>query len=289
MTNNLRYLLPRNQWGDAVFAWLRYRSRQGRFPERRDPKLFNDHLYRMKVDGMLLDPLRQFVSDKEYVKLYIAGVVGKKYTLEAYQLIRTETEVDQLVLNKLPCVVKPTHASGPVRFYTESDALPDRELFRKWLKLDYYKRKREQNYRYLLPKIIVEEFFSRDGRTPPPDYKFHCFFGVPKLIQVDSNRFTRHTRNLYDTLWNLLPVSFGYPESSDKDIRPSELEEMLDVAARLSQPFSYIRIDMYAIDGEVRVGELTNCPGSAGERVRPSSAELALGRLFEPGHVLGEM
>ena len=279
----LRYVLPKNRWGDAVYARVVYRLRQGYFPKTKNPQTFNEHLVKMKVDGSLLDPPRQFVSDKEYVKTYIRWVVGEKYALITYQILKTMDEVERFVPDRLPCVVKPTHLSGHVRIHTESDSLPDKEAMKKWLTHTHYKLTRESNYRHLTPKIIVEEFFSKDGRYPPPDYKIFCFHGVPKLIQVDSNRFTDHTRNLYDVSWNRLPVRLLYPPSPDGDARPPELEEMLGVASRLSRPFSFIRVDMYAIGGQIRVGELTNCPGSAGEKISPPSAAIALGKLFEPG------
>ena len=40
--------------------------------------LFNDRLLKIKLDGSLLDPLRQFITDKEYVKYYVSAVVGGK-------------------------------------------------------------------------------------------------------------------------------------------------------------------------------------------------------------------
>ena len=277
----LRIILPCNAWGDFVVAWVSYILRLGRFPQRCDPKRMNDHLFRMKVDGSLLDPLRQFVTDKEYVKHYIAAIVGRQHVLETFEVLRSAAEVDQFLLDRFPCVVKPTHLSGPILFCPDSHKPLDRGLLKGWLKLNRYKMVREANYQYLEPKIIIEEFFSEDGQTPPEDYKVFCFNGVPKLIQVDAGRFVQHTRNLYDTSWNRLPVSLLYPLRVEDDPKPTQLNLMLDIAARLSEPFSFIRVDMYTNGTEVRVGELTNCPGGAHDRVQPAAAEFVLGRLFE--------
>ena len=38
------------------------------------------------------------------------------------------------------------------------------------------------------------------------DYKFFCFDGVPRLVQIDFDRYTNHKRNVYDTEWNLLDL-----------------------------------------------------------------------------------
>ena len=251
-----------------------------------NPESFSDHLYRLKVDGTLRDPLRIFITDKEYAKYYIASVVGSQHVIETYGIVRTRSEVDRLRLDRLPCIVKPTHLSGHVAVHVESNQPVDRERLKQWLDLDYYKSSREQNYKGLRPKVIVEEFFSEDGRTVPDDYKIFCFQGVPGLIQVDSNRFSGHTRSLYDTGWRRLPMTLRYPGTPFTHSKPAELERMLDLASRLSKPLSFVRVDMYVAGGRIKVGELTNCPGSAVEKIEPASGEITLGRLFtrKAGH-----
>ena len=277
----LRHIIPRNNWGDSVYALWTFRHRQGRFPALRSPCRWSDYLFNMKIDGTFLNPLRQYISDKEYVKYYIGSVVGWQHTIETYEVLHHPSEVDSLQLARFPCVLKPTHLSGPVIFVTDPRQALDRETLKSWFTLDYYRGSREQNYKYLRPKVIVEEFFSEDGYTVPSDYKIFCFSGVPKIIQVDSDRHTRHSRNFYDTHWNRLRFTFQYPEKLEDDVMPAQLGKMLDIAMRLSRPFSFIRVDMYTNGSEIRVGELTNCPGSAGEKVIPPTAEFELGKLFE--------
>ena len=138
---------------------------------------------------------------------------------------------------------------------------------------------RSQEYKYLKPKIIVEEFFSKDGRTAPNDYKVYCFNGVPRFIQVDSDLFVDHSRNLYDTSWRRLPYTLRHPARPQDDSRPPQLERMLDVASKLSRAFSFIEVDLYTDGTRVKVGELTNCPGGSNARIRPSSGEYALGPI----------
>ena len=283
----LRRLLPYNHWGDFAYALWLYRVGQGRFPSLDStPSRYSDRLFRMKVDGTLLNPLRQFITDKEYVKYYIGSVVGWQHTTETYRVLHGPDEVDGLELERLPCVLKPTHSSGPAMFITDPMQTLDRELMKSWFEINYYKGIREQNYKHLRPKVIVEEFFSKDGYTVPSDYKVFCFDGVPKFVQVDSDRHIFHTRNLYDTHWNRLPFTLHYPEKSEDIPRPTQLDKMLKIAARLSHPFSFIRVDMYANCSEVKVGELTNCPGSANEKVTLATGEFTLGRLFEQGEYL---
>lgn len=273
--------LPSARWCDCVVGILEFVNRHRRLPRLRNPELFNDQLLKLKLDGSLLDPLRQFVTDKEYVKYYVAGVVGKAYTLETFDVLRSDDDISRFSVRHVPCVIKPTHMSGPVIVCTERDATFDRGVLREWLRSDYYRKSREVNYKFLKPKIIVEEFFSDDRRTVPQDYKIFCFCGEPKLIEVDSDRFVDHTRNFYDPSWNRVELTVKYPAGRTPDPRPAQLEKMLEVARRLSRPFQSIRVDMYANDFMVKVGELTNCHGGGGELIRPEGAERWLGAMFD--------
>ncbi|MDE0334993.1 MAG: ATP-grasp fold amidoligase family protein [Defluviicoccus sp.] len=277
----LRTLLPETLWGDRVYGHYNFRRRLGRSPES-PPVRFNDHLFAFKTSGIGYDPLVQFVTDKEYAKLYIAAVLGEEYIIKTYRILRNKDELKNYTPDRFPCVLKPTHSSGQTVICTDSATDLDREELSKWFDINYYKISREQNYRFLIPKIIVEEFFSDDGQTVPSDYKVFCIHGVPKFIQVDSDRFSGHTRNLYDTSWTRIPATLLYPGRDKNDRRPALLDKMLSAAQRLSAAFAFVRVDMYATAREMRVGELTFVPGSAGERLDPPEAELTLGAYFTP-------
>ena len=273
--------LPAGRVTDRIVGILEFVARQGRLPILREPVLFNDRLLKLRIDGSLLDPLRQLVTDKEYVKYYIAGVVGKQYTLETFEVLRDDEDVDSFVVKRRPCVIKPTHMSGPVLLCVDSHTGVELNLLRKWLRSNYYRSSREANYRFLEPKIIVEEFFPGARQTVPHDYKIFCFHGQPKLIEVDAGRFVNHTRNFYDTAWNRLDITVRYPGGERTDPKPRLLATMLEVAHKLSAPFPSIRVDMYANDNTLKVGELTHCHGGGGELIRPREAEEWLGRLFD--------
>ena len=277
-----RRLLPRTSWADRLVARLEFLLCHKRLPER-NAKRWSDRLFALRTSGALYDPLRQFVTDKEYAKLYIAATVGSRYNVRTFQVLRTKEEVDALELDRFPCVFKPTGASAMARICTGPADLPPRDTLRQWLDVDFYAKSREQNYRYLRQKIIVEEFLSENGRTPATEYKVHCFHGRPAVFQVESGRCADHTRNFYDPDWNELPISHGpFPRDARGLPKPPRLDEMLDLAARLSAPFDFIRVDLYATKTDLRVGELTNCPNRANQTVAPPEAQYRLGRLFEP-------
>ena len=275
----MRRYLPKNLWGDRVYGRYDFRRRLGRDPEY-PPVKFNDHLFAWKTSGACYDPLIQFVTDKEYAKLYIAATVGEKYVIETYRILRGKNELQELSLDRFPCILKPTHSSGQILVCPDASALLDREGMEKWFDIDYYGSKREPNYCHLTPKIIVEEFFSEDGRTIPNDYKIFCILGVPKFIQVDGDRHSGHTRNLYNLSWSRIPATYVYPNREQDDPRPALLDEMIDAARKLSAAFPFVRVDFYATETKIRVGELTFFPEGASGKLEPEEAEYTLGAYF---------
>lgn len=71
------------------------------------------------------------------------------------------------------------------------------------MKINYYSINREWVYKDIKPKIICERYLSDTEPGGIKDYKFFCFNGVPKYIQIDSDRFIDYKRNMYDSNWNM--------------------------------------------------------------------------------------
>ena len=42
------------------------------------------------------------------------------------------------------------------------------------------------------------------------DYKFFCYKGNARAIQVDFNRATDHSRSIYDIKWNKINISIDF-------------------------------------------------------------------------------
>jgi hypothetical protein len=97
-----------------------------------------------------------------------------------------------------------------------------------------------------------------------------------RYFQVDRGRTGRHTRNLYDADWQLLPVRGPLPRHA-ADAPPPDLPGLIALAERLAEPFEFLRVDCYVLDGHVLVGELTSSPGAGFGRFFPASFADALG------------
>lgn len=139
----LRKVLPKNLWGDRLYCRYRFYKKLGRLPQARATR-FNDRLFALKTSGVLYNPLIQFVTDKEHAKYYISSVVGSEFVVDTYDILRNRKELEDYVLRKFPCVLKPTHSSGQVVLCTHPQDLLDRESLAEWFGINRYEVSREQ-------------------------------------------------------------------------------------------------------------------------------------------------
>ena len=56
---------------------------------------------------------------------------------------------------------------------------------------------------------------------------------------------------------------------------------MVEIARRLASPFSYVRVDLYNVDGRVYFGELTFANGGGASAFSAYSYDLWLGKLWQ--------
>ena len=125
---------------------------------------------------------------------------------------------------------------------------------------------------------MCEQLLSDSRNNIPMDYKFLMCVGQPLMIQVDVDRFSNHTRQLYTTDWELLDVGFKFPRNPLAIDRPSTLDSALEIAAVLSRDFRICRVDLYLLpDKVIKAGEITFFPEGGGGSFDPLSADFALG------------
>src|SRR5262245_35465416 len=276
----MRRILPRNRWGDALYSVGLYWRKHRRMPRLWRPTTFNEKLLALKLSGESLDPLRQFVSDKEFLKDFVRARLSDAYNVKT---IAVFDSIDQLRNFDWPsdCVVKPTHLSGEL--VIRRNGKPDISLAQMdgWLRTNYYDIDRERNYRNLKSKIIVEDLLLDTTENIPNDYKIFCFSGKPKFIQMDIDRFGRHQRSSYSLNWNKLPFTSLYPQAQESFPRPSRLSDMIEVASRLARGLKFVRIDLYAVGNDIKVGEMTSWPGNGVSPFIPEDADAVVGRLFD--------
>lgn len=280
ITRAVQCVLPKNGIGDLLYSVALYWKKNRRIPRLWRPTTFNEKLLILKLSQHGLDPLRQFISDKEFVKEFVRGRASDEYNVDT---IAVFDSLDQLKRFDWPsdCVVKPTHLSREVVIRRNGTPEIDLALLGRWLRTNYYEIDREKNYRFLKPKIIVEKLLLDVAGNIPNDYKLFCFSGKPKFIQVDIDRFGQHLRACYSPNWRRLPFSTLYPQSLESIPQPARLHDMIDIASRLARGLQFVRVDLYAFGNEIKVGEMTNWPGNGVSAFIPEEADALIGRLFD--------
>jgi len=269
----LNRYLPKNALGDYLYSAALFYKCHGRLPAKH--KGFNDRLFHVKTGRAILDPLRSFISDKEFVKVYVTGILGEGFTVPTLKLLKTFEEAQAYTFPDR-CCIKPTHMSGEVFLRTDGEPI-DWQRISGWFQASYYLQSREANYKYLKPKVIVEPLIF--GTTDLNEYKIFCNHGVPRLIQVDEHRFVGHRRTYYDLNWTEQSFRFGQPPRGGGVPKPRNFAGMLKAAAALSQNFDFIRVDLYSDGDSILVGELTNCPCSCTSRFQPLEAEEVMAEM----------
>ena len=208
-------VVPENRAGDRFIALMGFLWAHRRLPG--DGLAFNDVLYRLKTSDEITDPLRVFVSDKEFLKVYVKAIIGEQFNVPTIAILRTLSDAKGYVFPS-DCCIKPTHLSGQVILRRGSEAI-DFDKISGWFRSSQYRATREANYRTLRPKVIVEPLvFDSDNVS---DYKIFCYGGKrPGLIQVDLDRHTAHTRKYFDADWNEQGFSLIYPLSGRRVEKP---------------------------------------------------------------------
>lgn len=270
---------------DMTYIKLYYRLRVGRKLNVRNPETLNEKLQWLKFNYRF--PLQSIVSDKLLVRDYVKEKIGEKYLIP---LLGSWKEYSDIDFSALPnqFVLKCNHDSGGLVVCTDKEKLNHEEAKRKIeksLKSNFFYIGREYQYRNIKPMIICEKFISDNGKVPM-DYKVYCFNGKPDVILVCRDRFSKNTHRasylFFDQKWNFQPLDKGDENLQDVDIpKPENLDEMIEIAKKLSEDFVFARIDLYNIKGKIYFGEITLSPNSGFDPDIKYETDLMFGKKLE--------
>lgn len=271
--------MPKTRFFDSIYHLAFFVVAHRRIP-RRTSGLFNDYLFFLKTGEGFDSALRQFVSDKNLVKVYYRGVLGIDLAPKTLAKFHSMAEVSSGAVPS-PCVIKPAHLSGCIYHERTEGGLDSQDLSRiaAWFDTNIYRDiSRERNYRQLLPSVICEELISDPDSIR--DYKIFCYKGRPRAVQVDVDRHSGHKRRMYTADWQALPYSYNKP-LAEIEARPVQLDAALELAERLAAEFEFIRVDFYLTPDRVYLGELTSVPENAHGRFESLDAERDFMRVLE--------
>lgn len=266
---------------DKLFSQITFLSKHKRLPDLKNKIYFNEKLLYLKLNDR--NKSYQQIVDKYQVRDYIIKKIGKEYLIPLVGVYDAPKTIDYSTLpNKF--VIKITNGSQNNIVCTNKEQLDWKRTVKKinrWLKKNYYKRTREWPYKGVKNKILIEQFISdRNGQLN--DYKFWCFAGIPKFVQIDMDRFNNHKRDFYDIDFEKkLPFKITYPTSNSKFSKPRNYGEMLGIVETLAKDFKFVRVDLYNLDGKIYFGELTFYPGNCNEPITPIKFEKSIGELLK--------
>jgi TupA-like ATPgrasp len=256
-------------WQDLVRALVRaaklFKLENGYLPPLASPTSFNEHiLFRKFFAPLPMPSLADKLTAKDYVKarlsdkflptvawvgddvggLFVANQRAGRYLLKA-----THGSNSQHLLLNLPDDLSAKH-NEIVQWAMNQLASRYGYDWGEW------------QYCTFKPRLFLEQFIDFNGDQSPEDYKFYCFHGKTRVIEVDVDRFTQLRSALYTRDWEYIPVTYGEPPI--QRARPCNLEDMLRVAEAIAAGMDFARIDLYT-DGisQIRFGEITVTPGNA--------------------------
>jgi hypothetical protein len=266
-------------WNASYGRILRFHRNHGRWPNLLRPQTFNEKiLYRSIFDRR---QLFHVLSDKLAVRDYVRARAGDAVAIPKVLFSTRSPELLLTVLLPRYFVMKSNHGQGHTYMRGRADAEVDRRglaaLAKKWLKQDNYERRGQWCYKGIEKTVFVEEHLSAGG-PPPDDYKFFCFDGVPRMIEVGTDRGTLLRRAFYDPDWHRLDLEFVDPPILYEVRKPPNLERMLDVAGSLASGLDFIRVDLYDLGNRVAFGEMTCMPQNGCGRFTPVRWDRELGQ-----------
>lgn len=254
-----------------------YRDAFGHFPDLIRPRTFNEWLQRSKLVNRKWR-YRAF-ADKILVRDFVRERIGSDVLTN---LVWTGTDLSEARKRALPdkFVIKTNNGSGTNLIVTDAASLDwhrAQTQTREWMEHDHSVHYGEWQYRWIEPRLLIEEFLEGTNGGVPVDYKFFCFHGKVRIVQVDLDRFQNHTRLLCDHTFSPLPVALHYPRAMREVSKPASFRRMVEIAEALSADEPFLRVDLYDANGP-KFGELTLHPGSGLERFTPPEWDR---RLFD--------
>lgn len=277
-----------------VEFYFRFLRNNKYFPDFKKPKTYNEKVNFRKENPQ--NKLFSICSDKIRVKDYVSRKVGDEIIIPSYYVGRNINKKIVLdVLHKYKsCVLKANHNSGHVYFFDEET---DEEFIehailniKEQLQKDFGKRFNEPWYSEIERGVLLEKrLYSGAIDEPIKDYKFYMFKqpcgNFKFIVGVFFDRGKNISASYFDEELNYLALSFDFANIYTSLEKPKNYAQMVEVAKKLAEPFSHVRVDLYNINGKIYFGELTFADGSGIAPFGSYQQDLWFGNLWhgDPG------
>ncbi|WP_026567973.1 ATP-grasp fold amidoligase family protein [Bacillus sp. UNC41MFS5] len=269
---------------DKVYLKMLFRIRMKKKLDWKNPKTFNEKLQWLKIHDR--HPKYNKMVDKYEAKQYVASQIGSEYIIPTYGVWDSFEQID---FDQLPnqFVLKCTHDCGGLvicRDKSTFDIEKAREKINKCLKRNYFYHTREWVYKDVKPRIIAEKYMKDASSVVLKDYKFYCFNGKPEFVQLSEGMENQRTASMaFLTLeWEREPfVRNDFFPIEKIPAKPIHFELMKSFAEQLSQGHTFLRVDLYEINGKVYFSELTFFPTSGFIPIKPEKNDEYIGKRLQ--------
>jgi len=244
---------------------LNYFLQLGSFPNLNNPRTLDDIINWAKLFDQ--SKLVMECCDKLRVRDYVARTAGEQYLLDVFQISDDGSDFD---FGALPerFVIKTNHDSGSVYLVKNKNKVDFAKIlgrFRQNIKIPFGWEQGEWPYSYIRPKIFIEEYFNDGLLDDPADYKIQCVNGKAWFVRYTFNRGKDGGKGeeiVLDAKGNRqnFIIGNGFLPSRHQWKKPQNWSEMIVLAELLSKPFQLARVDLFASESRVVVGEITFFP-----------------------------
>lgn len=270
---------------DEQYLKLLFKANLGYPLDLENPQTFNEKLNWIKLYDR--KPIYTTMVDKYEAKRYVASIIGEEYIIPTLGVWDRFEDID---FDALPdqFVLKCTHDSGGLvicRDKSKLDIEAARKKINRSLRTNYYLLGREWPYKDVRPRIIAEKYMTDNG-SDLRDYKFFTFDGEPKFMYVSEGMDNHETAKVsfYSLDGELLPFHrIDYKPFDEVIELPNGYENMLAVCRAITEKIaaSFVRIDLYCINGTTYFSEITFAPCGGFVPFDPKEWDKRLGDLVK--------
>lgn len=217
-------------------------------------------------------------SDKYEVRKYIKSLGLKDILTKCYGVW---DNIDDINFEELPqsFAIKCTHDCGSTVLVENKSSLDKTGIthfLRQHLNYKMGYDTCEPHYTRIKPRIMAEELLHDSGNDvfsskSAVDYKMWCINGKVEWVFVCYDRHLDSQGvdpNGHSTVFDVYDVKEWKPmrhyltddfkRVTFKDVpRPKNLNQMIDIAEKISSSFHQVRVDLYNIQGKIYFGEMT--------------------------------
>lgn len=273
----IHYIQPSDKWIEIVntnpkkavnMKWNRFYREN--FPWK-NPRTLNEKVTWMSV---MTDTSKWTeYSDKYEVRKYIESLGLKDILTECYGVWDRAKDID---FEKLPnkFVLKCTHDCGStiiIRDKSKIDKQKVIDFLQKHLDVRYGEAWAEFHYMNIKPRVMAESLIEMDNSAEfssmtTVDHKIRCIDGKAQYDFVCYDRSLESGSGGSKTVYDLYDIHTWEPMHqylADVGVeyknvpRPENFEKMIEIAEKISQGFTQVRVDLYNVHGKIYFGEMT--------------------------------